>query len=549
MHSSRKGLRLGPVVGHTDDKSSIVWIRVYDDPSRYSLHVEGRGHFSFQGTEKQDGPPQLLTAVACADKLQPDRRYSYRVLRDGRTLHDGMGSFRTMPLPGSMSEMTIVATSCSAQTEIGLWPQLARFIEQAQPRCLLLTGDQVYLDDEPSVWDNYLTKPDDQQRLAMADKYDENWGRDEVRRVLANIPTYMLWDDHEIRDGWGSIAPDSPTMARQLIEEAAHVSKPRAEKIDAICQRYRRFYMNARHVYWHFQMSHNPRSIIGDEPESEFAWPMYVRMGRIAVLMVDGRGVRDPWRPVDPILGSRQWAAIDAQFEKLRDEPDVDALVVVTQTPLVGMDPEGISQRVIGTRTDDIELLRRADAKGLLELNQTSGSFLPGGALSAIGAYVNGKTGVQPNIGDFHLSDIDDCRDQWAYDKARNEQMRLLQRIVEARSTGRPRGQERSVMMLAGDLHLGARFAIDLKNPSCQLEGIVASGISKHTGETGLTPVIGILLDQDFEVIPGMHATLKEVVNDCNFAVIQMIPTGGTPQLQTVLVSAGTPHATSIYAK
>jgi len=33
--------------------------------------------------------------------------------------------------------------------------------------------------------------------------------------VLANVPTYMVWDDHDIRDGWGSSAGDSPTLAAQ----------------------------------------------------------------------------------------------------------------------------------------------------------------------------------------------------------------------------------------------------------------------------------------------------------------------------------------------
>ena len=31
------------------------------------------------------------------------------------------------------------------------------------------------------------------RRDAIADRYQENWGRDPVRRVLARIPTYMMW--------------------------------------------------------------------------------------------------------------------------------------------------------------------------------------------------------------------------------------------------------------------------------------------------------------------------------------------------------------------
>ena len=52
--ASRRGprrLQLGPVVGHTDDTSTRIWIQVVDDPARYALRVEGVGLFPFDSTE------------------------------------------------------------------------------------------------------------------------------------------------------------------------------------------------------------------------------------------------------------------------------------------------------------------------------------------------------------------------------------------------------------------------------------------------------------------------------------------------------------------
>ena len=57
-------LRLGPVVGHTDDASTRVWIQVVDDPARYALRVEGAGIFPFQSTE--GGVLEFRTAIAVA---------------------------------------------------------------------------------------------------------------------------------------------------------------------------------------------------------------------------------------------------------------------------------------------------------------------------------------------------------------------------------------------------------------------------------------------------------------------------------------------------
>jgi hypothetical protein len=56
----------------------------------------------------------------------------------------------------------------------------------------------------------------------------------------------MMWDDHDIRDGWGSFAPDSPTLAALY---------PRGKPI---FDQYNAFFEDARDVSWHFQMSHNP---------------------------------------------------------------------------------------------------------------------------------------------------------------------------------------------------------------------------------------------------------------------------------------------------
>ena len=57
------------------------------------------------------------------------------------------------------------------------------------------------------------------------------------------------------------------------------------------------------------------------------------------VLMLDSRGERDVFRKDYPILGQRQWTLIDDVFAHL--PADVDALAVVTATPIASQDPDG----------------------------------------------------------------------------------------------------------------------------------------------------------------------------------------------------------------
>ena len=130
-----------------------------------------------------------------------------------------------------------------------------------------------------------------------------------MRDVLANIPVYMMWDDHDIRDGWGSSPADSPTMVARY---------PRGAPIFELCRGY---FEDCRDAYWHFQACHNPRRAMPrlDPPLPNYvgcsaragnarAMPFAFRCGRLVVLVLDSRGERDVFREALPILGTRAMA-------------------------------------------------------------------------------------------------------------------------------------------------------------------------------------------------------------------------------------------------
>ena len=174
-------LRLGPVVGHTDDSSSRVWIQAIEDPALYALRVEGAGLFPFASTEA--GPPEFNTGLAIADGLRPSWRYRYSVLRRGRLIHGASGSFGTMPPPSSTTPVLFCAISCSSVSSVGAWERFAEFVEKAEPQFVLMMGDQVYLDeDAPNVFEEHFSSPPEIRRRAMAQNYRLNWSRDPVRR-------------------------------------------------------------------------------------------------------------------------------------------------------------------------------------------------------------------------------------------------------------------------------------------------------------------------------------------------------------------------------
>ena len=84
---------------------------------------------------------------------------------------------------------------------------------------LVLGGDQLYSDE---IWGQLKTLrdwndlPDKKKGAQPSEKmrreiesfyfnlYLRQWSREGIRDVLASIPSLMMWDDHDIFDGWGS---------------------------------------------------------------------------------------------------------------------------------------------------------------------------------------------------------------------------------------------------------------------------------------------------------------------------------------------------------
>src|SRR5215207_7164892 len=148
-------LKLGPIVGHTDESSSRIWIQVADDPSRYLLRVEGIGLFPFESTD--GAVVEFGTAIARVTGLEADRRYRFRVVRQGRFVPGANGSLRTFPPPSSMTNLLFCAISCNGAEEIGVWEKFSGFVEESQPSFILMMGDQVYLDeDTPDVYEEHF---------------------------------------------------------------------------------------------------------------------------------------------------------------------------------------------------------------------------------------------------------------------------------------------------------------------------------------------------------------------------------------------------------
>lgn len=126
-------------------------------------------------------------------------------------------------VPGIGTPLNIGANSCNKQHKkkpfVELWEKLHKNHLRKGLHLLIHLGDQVYTD--PDIWKVHpklkrflsrFRKSKIQFTKEMEDKVDDYffelyvryWTIPEIAKVLAEIPNIMMWDDHDIFDGYGS---------------------------------------------------------------------------------------------------------------------------------------------------------------------------------------------------------------------------------------------------------------------------------------------------------------------------------------------------------
>lgn len=173
-----------------------------------------------------------LSAQACA--------YNIQVNGAGASSQQGQSQW-VFEVPGNSQAPRLAYASCNGFSDpklmkntaepFALWKKLLNDHAQAPIHLLLMGGDQVYAD---SLWGSvpllkrWSALPKDQKcalkpaskelaalQSAYVNLYLERWNEPSTAQALATIPSLMMWDDHDIVDGWGSYSDDlqqSPVM-------------------------------------------------------------------------------------------------------------------------------------------------------------------------------------------------------------------------------------------------------------------------------------------------------------------------------------------------
>jgi hypothetical protein len=191
-------------------------------------------------TESAAEPPALVSAGGtwAAERLGEGPahrlwRYDFALPLEGdakqRSYTIGPRSW-AVEIPSAGAELRIAFTACNGSEHGDAWPSSAernaRWLHVAEKHArapfhlLLQGGDQLYADpiwhDVPALaaWRRLPARERAKAQFTpeMAkgvdafyfESYRRLWSQPELAALLATVPSLMMWDDHDILDGWGS---------------------------------------------------------------------------------------------------------------------------------------------------------------------------------------------------------------------------------------------------------------------------------------------------------------------------------------------------------
>lgn len=126
---------------------------------------------------------------------------------------------------------------------------------------------------------------EDDLRLAYLSIYKNAWGSNIVRQTLATIPSAMMWDDHDIFDGWGSL-------------DNGWCNSPIGQAIFKV----------AREMFCLLQLREANLNQALIATPTDYSW--YLKLNNIDIVAMDQRSQRT----ITQIMSSSQWQNIQNQL-------------------------------------------------------------------------------------------------------------------------------------------------------------------------------------------------------------------------------------------
>lgn len=240
-------LQSGPMIGYSTMSETMVWVQTTEVATvsiEYWKSESPKEIFSTDSitTEKKNA----YIAKCIADQVKSGSEYHYRVLINGKTIHpqfrEGYKTQGNIPLTfktptnwrfresgHEIFDFTIGFGSCAYINQEGGYDrlkgppyggkyQIFESIYEVDPDAFIWLGDNVY-----------LREPDWTSRTGIHQRWTHDRSIPEMRAMLANIPNYSIWDDHDYGpndSGWQFWNKAETTRAFKLFSGNASAGLP-----------------------------------------------------------------------------------------------------------------------------------------------------------------------------------------------------------------------------------------------------------------------------------------------------------------------------------
>jgi len=255
----------GPMLGCVTPDGARVWFRTVR-PARVEVRV------TVDGAEKAFGPVESaaesdMSAVVPVTGLKPGTRYPYRVLVDGKPVSVAAdAAITTAPAETKTGKVRIIFGSCFHRWGLANRTQ-ENLIRSRRPAAMLLVGDIAVQDRKGHLGfhrADYLLR-----------EFHPGW-----RDLVASVPVYATWDDHDYFDN------DKAGVPKRYTDEDR---------------------TGVRDVFRHAW--NNPAYGFGERGGGIF---LHTRIGPCDIIMVDNRYFRE--NEEGSFLGDAQMKWLEAQL-------------------------------------------------------------------------------------------------------------------------------------------------------------------------------------------------------------------------------------------
>lgn len=253
-----KPIVVGPLLGYESGNWYSVCILVDEtevaeaEVPNLSLSIDGV-NFRFVHLEKV-GQNLFLRAEFQPTIEATGRTITYRIIQDEAALQDlHHRSEWTFFLPGQAEQPLVAYASCNGfssgklardtSQQYKMWETMLRMHETTPISLLLMGGDQVYADEifeSPCLprlkeWCGLDEEAQNAAKVSPAMQaeissfydslYIDRWSNEKMSLAFASIPSVMMWDDHDIFDGWGSYPKErhESDVYQEIFRQAARL--------------------------------------------------------------------------------------------------------------------------------------------------------------------------------------------------------------------------------------------------------------------------------------------------------------------------------------